>query len=72
MGRVERERERPQGQAQGAGGGRGDGPGSVLVGADGSESALRAVEAAAHEARVRGARLTVVHAFIRRDGSGER
>ncbi|MET9673159.1 universal stress protein [Streptomyces sp. NPDC006482] len=64
MGRVERERERPQGQAQGAGGGRGDGPGSVLVGVDGSESALRAVEAAAHEARVRGARLTVVHAFI--------
>ncbi|MFB7590100.1 universal stress protein [Streptomyces sp. NPDC056169] len=36
----------------------------MLVGTDGSDSALRAVETAAHEARARGTRLTVVHAFI--------
>ncbi|KQX46344.1 universal stress protein UspA [Streptomyces sp. Root66D1] len=36
----------------------------MLVGVDGSESALRAVETAAQEARSHGARLSVVHAFV--------
>ncbi|MBD0708299.1 MULTISPECIES: universal stress protein [unclassified Streptomyces] len=45
-------------------GGHGGAPGPVLVGADGSESALRAVETAAREARARGTRLDVVHAFM--------
>ncbi|WP_406205103.1 universal stress protein [Kitasatospora sp. NBC_01560] len=38
--------------------------GLVIVGVDGSESSLAAVEVAAWEARLRGARLRVVHAFI--------
>lgn len=39
-------------------------PGLVVVGVDGSESSLAAVEVAAREARLRGAKLRVVHAFI--------
>ncbi len=39
-------------------------PSRVVVGVDGSPSALAAVEAAAQEARMRGAQLHVVHAFI--------
>ncbi|WP_268985868.1 universal stress protein [Streptomyces sp. CC210A] len=38
--------------------------GLVVVGADGSPSSLAAVEAAAREAVLRGARLRVVHAFL--------
>ncbi|WP_247695359.1 universal stress protein [Streptomyces sp. B93] len=38
--------------------------GVVVVGVDGSESSLNAVEAAAREARARGATLRVVHAFL--------
>ncbi|MER6913537.1 universal stress protein [Streptomyces sp. NPDC000594] len=38
--------------------------GPVVVGVDGSESALTAVEVAAREARLRGVGLHVVHAFI--------
>ncbi|MFE6282982.1 universal stress protein [Streptomyces sp. NPDC057877] len=38
--------------------------GLVVVGVDGSESSLAAVETAAREARARGASLRVVHAFI--------
>ncbi|WP_225321013.1 universal stress protein [Streptomyces luteolifulvus] len=38
--------------------------GLVVVGVDGSASSLAAVEAAAREARVRGAGLRVVHAFL--------
>ncbi|MFI8325089.1 universal stress protein [Streptomyces sp. NPDC085529] len=41
-----------------------DGGPFVLVGTDGSPSALRAVEAAAREAGQRGLRLVVAHAFI--------
>ncbi|MEW1698317.1 universal stress protein [Streptomyces sp. NPDC091278] len=44
-------------------GGDGRDRGPVLVGVDGSASALHAVETAAGEARSRGARLAVVHAF---------
>jgi nucleotide-binding universal stress UspA family protein len=39
-------------------------PGLVVVGVDGSASSLAAVEAAAREARLRGAGLRVVHAFL--------
>ncbi|WP_432120125.1 universal stress protein [Streptomyces sp. bgisy032] len=38
--------------------------GRVVVGVDGSASGLAAVEVAAHEARLRGAELRVVHAFL--------
>ncbi|MDV9192164.1 universal stress protein [Streptomyces sp. SR27] len=53
----------PGGDAPG-GEGRGGAGGHVLVGVDGSESALRAVETAAQEARSHGAALSVVHAFV--------
>ncbi|MFJ2931356.1 universal stress protein [Streptomyces sp. NPDC087219] len=45
-------------------GGRGQDRERVLVGVGGSDSALRAVEAPAREARLRGTGLSVVHAFI--------
>ncbi|MFR0357399.1 universal stress protein [Streptomyces sediminimaris] len=38
--------------------------GLVVVGVDGSASSLAAVDAAAHEARLRGAGLRIVHAFV--------
>lgn len=38
--------------------------GVVVVGVDGSASALAAVEATARQARLRGASLKVVHAFL--------
>jgi nucleotide-binding universal stress UspA family protein len=38
--------------------------GTIVVGVDGSEASLAALRFAADEARLRGARLTVVHAWI--------
>ncbi|WP_225842997.1 universal stress protein [Streptomyces albus] len=38
--------------------------GTVVVGVDGSASSLEAVDVAAHEAKLRGGRLHVVHAFV--------
>ncbi|MFE5977579.1 universal stress protein [Streptomyces sp. NPDC056460] len=51
-------------RAPGEGGLGGPRRGRVLVGVDGSASALRAVDAAAREARLRGTGLSVVHAFV--------
>ncbi|MBP2586819.1 nucleotide-binding universal stress UspA family protein [Streptomyces sp. PvR006] len=52
-------------RAPGIGGLGGPRRGRVLVGVDGSASALRAVDAAAREARLRGTGLSAVHAFVR-------
>jgi nucleotide-binding universal stress UspA family protein len=38
--------------------------GPIVVGVDGSDAALAAVDAAAHEARMRNAELHIVHAFV--------
>ncbi|QPK49839.1 universal stress protein [Streptomyces gardneri] len=58
------ERKQGAGGRDGEDGRGGEARGVVLVGADGSDSALHAVETAAREARARGARLSVIHAFI--------
>ncbi|MFF2777253.1 universal stress protein [Streptomyces sp. NPDC058052] len=55
--------EEPAAAAETTTGGAGGGP-FVLVGTDGSPSALRVVEVAAREAGQRGVRLVVAHAFI--------